>query len=233
MLTPRTFIALVVASTLPLGASARPAAPDPVPQPDARSVAALRAAAAAYRTWGRVDERPNIAPDLCRAPTRYDYGQAAAIRLSTATGSPHGTKLYYLWTDQRGAYLRLSAPKPPGAAGTDAADLPVGTTIVKESFVPKPAPRDADAPPRTYRLMGVPDPIDVVVTESGERLTPDRPSDLFIMTKLGDASTAGTDRGWIYGTVAPDGTVTSAGRVERCMGCHDVAPHDRLFGLAR
>ena len=44
----------------------------------------------------------------------------------------------------------------------------------------------------------------------------------------------GTDAGWIYGTLTPDGkTVTSAGRVQRCMDCHDVAPHDRLFGLQK
>jgi hypothetical protein len=38
--------------------------------------------------------------------------------------------------------------------------------------------------------------------------------------------------GWVYGTVAPDGTVTSAGRVASCMGCHTPsAKHERLFGL--
>jgi hypothetical protein len=51
---------------------------------------------------------------------------------------------------------------------------------------------------------------------------------LFVMKKVGGDS---TDAGWIYGTVAVDGTVTSAGRVATCMGCHDDAPPDRLFGL--
>jgi hypothetical protein len=35
----------------------------------------------------------------------------------------------------------------------------------------------------------------------------------------------------VYGTVAADGTVTGAGRIASCMGCHADAPHERLFGL--
>lgn len=54
---------------------------------------------------------------------------------------------------------------------------------------------------------------------------------LFIMFKL-DPQTPGTDRGWVYGTVTADGKeVTSAGRVQACMRCHQKAPHDRLFEL--
>jgi hypothetical protein len=42
----------------------------------------------------------------------------------------------------------------------------------------------------------------------------------------------GTDEGWIYGTVTSDGkAVTSAGRVESCMTCHQTGTVDRLFGL--
>ena len=51
------------------------------------------------------------------------------------------------------------------------------------------------------------------------------------MTKVGAKD--GADDGWVYGTVAVDGSVTSAGRVASCMGCHDEsATHERLFGLA-
>ena len=57
------------------------------------------------------------------------------------------------------------------------------------------------------------------------------PKDLFVIAKVGPQD--GTDESWIYGTVAVDGTVTSAGRVASCMGCHDHdAAHERLFGLA-
>jgi hypothetical protein len=52
------------------------------------------------------------------------------------------------------------------------------------------------------------------------------------MLKL-DPTTSGTVAGWIYGTVTPDGkTVTSAGKVESCMKCHEEAKGDRLFGLS-
>ena len=49
-----------------------------------------------------------------------------------------------------------------------------------------------------------------------------------------DLKTPDTDEGWVYGTVSADGkTVTSAGRVQSCMNCHQDAPHDRLFGVAK
>jgi hypothetical protein len=61
---------------------------------------------------------------------------------------------------------------------------------------------------------------------------------LFIMYRT-EKNTPGTDNGWVYGTLTPDGkTVTSAGRVASCMGCHTEAPYPkepkcegRLFGL--
>ena len=54
---------------------------------------------------------------------------------------------------------------------------------------------------------------------------------LFIMYKA-EPKTENTDAGWVYGTVSADGqTVTSAGRVQSCMQCHQDAPHGRLFGL--
>jgi len=53
---------------------------------------------------------------------------------------------------------------------------------------------------------------------------------LFATTAYADPDACQVDA--IYGTVAPDGTVTSAGRVANCMGCHvDNATHERLFGL--
>jgi hypothetical protein len=52
------------------------------------------------------------------------------------------------------------------------------------------------------------------------------------MRKVGAADMPGTDAGWIYATITPDGkTLTSAGRVQQCMDCHEAAPHDRLFGI--
>ena len=51
---------------------------------------------------------------------------------------------------------------------------------------------------------------------------------LFVMARVDSKE---SDAGWIYGTVSRNGTVTNAGRVESCMGCHVDAPHDRLFGV--
>jgi len=178
----------------------------------------IRAAATAYRTWGRVDEHPNIAPTDCAPPWPMD-GTPAHVRRSEAEDVPHGKKLYYLWASDRAAYLNL---------GRRDAAIPNGFAIVKESFAAKPL---AKRPPATKpgASFGAPAPISWLEHDGKLLGTGDR-KDLFVMTKVGDG--AGTDDGWVYGTVAPDGTVTSAGTVERCMSCHDdAATHERLFGL--
>jgi hypothetical protein len=84
-------------------------------------------------------------------------------------------------------------------------ELPRGMTIVKESF-------------------------ELAHAADGKLATGAR-KDLFVMTKVGGADAAGTDDGWIYGTVTPDGQVSSEGRVASCMGCHAHATHERLFGM--
>lgn len=193
--------------------------------PDAHHVDAIRTAAAAYKKWHRVDERPNLAPILCRSPLPGDHGAPGHVRMSAADDAPHGRKLYYLWASDKKLYLDSKSA------------LPIGFTVVKESFdaVPSKSPPAApsQAPAEQHDLysaiVDLP-PIDWMVTDKGERLTTGQRKDLYIMTKVGDQ--AGSDAGWIYGTVAPDGTVTSAGRVASCMACHvDSATHERLFGL--
>jgi hypothetical protein len=176
---------------------------------------AIRTAASHYRDYGRVDEHPNVAPILCDAPRRADqYGVASHVRATTAHG---GNKLYYLWSTDRVAYTR---PKT---------EIPVGFTIVKESFAAVPATR-ANVE-RTGEAGKAPPPI-ATITDHGELLTTGERKDLFVMIKVG--AVAGSDAGWIYGTVAPSGEVTSSGRVATCMHCHDSeATHDRLFGLRR
>ena len=194
-------------------------------EPDARHVDAIRTAATAYKAWRRVDERPNLAPILCRSPLPSDYGAPSHVRMSAADDAPHGRKLYYLWASDKKLYIDSKST------------LPVGFTIVKESFdavaskAPHAAPSQAPDEQRDLRqVIGDLPPIDSMVTDKGERLTTGKRKDLYIMTKVGDQP--GSDAGWIYGTVAPDGTVTSAGRVANCMGCHvESATHERLFGL--
>lgn len=194
--------------------------PEPAATRDARHVDAILRAAKTYATWGRVDERPNIAPSLCRAPMPADYGSPAHVRMSKADDAPHGKKLYYLYASDRSRYLDT------------AAELPVGFTVVKQSFAALPT---SDPPAREPErddvgVTSVPPPLTTVLDDNGKRLTLGPAKDLYVMVKVGDVP--GADDGWVFGTVAPDGSVTSAGRVASCMGCHDdAAKREKLFGL--
>jgi hypothetical protein len=55
---------------------------------------------------------------------------------------------------------------------------------------------------------------------------------LYIMFKL-DRATPDTDEGWVYATITAAGEVTAAGRVGSCMGCHETAQYERLFGVPK
>jgi hypothetical protein len=210
---------LVLAALVAL-ASATPAEAS---GPDPRFIRAIRAAASRYQQWGRVDEKPNIAPFLCRVPAGDDFGAPSRVRTSRARSGPHEEKLYYLWSNEQLAYTMLARMPTP---------LPVGFTVVKQSFSSKPmigVPPAVKPPALDTPIGETPAPISWLTTRDGRRLQIDRPKDLYMMIKVGDV--AGADAGWIYGTVSPSGTVTSAGRVASCMGCHESAKHERLFGL--
>lgn len=70
----------------------------------------------------------------------------------------------------------------------------------------------------------------VLVKESYLPGTPRTRGPLFVMMKTGEA---GSDAGWIYATMSPDGkTVTASGKIASCMECHQSArTNDRLFGV--
>ena len=196
-------------------ASAEPTKPAASAKLDARYVDAIRAAGAAYTKWGRVDELPRQAPTDCAAPSANPEGKASRVRVSEADAeSAHGEKLYYLWASDRAAYL----------ANTAAA---VGFAIVKEAFAAVPAV-NASNPAPSPDYGRVPLPIRTTSID-GKQVAVGAPAGLFVMTKV--AATEGTDAGWVYGTIAPDGTVTSAGRITSCIACHVDATHERLFGL--
>ena len=178
---------------------------------------AIRAASQAFTTWHRVDERPNMAAVLCRSPLPRDYGVASHARLSTADAAPHGKKLYYRWASETDTYTKL------GLVDRDP-EIPVGFAIVKQSFSAKEVAREPV--PAAPKAVDGKIPAPITWLDVGEhRFAIDQPKDLFVMVKR--------DKGWIYGTVAPDGRVTSAGQVELCTHCHVHATHERLFGLAR
>lgn len=181
------------------------ASADPV---DKRFSKQIKDAATAYKKWGRVDDAPKVAPTACAAMPMPSHG-----RISDAPDSAHDKKLYFLWASDKDGYLDL--------ASSDKA-IPTGFAIVKESFSTKvldKEPSSSTSEPQLY------------ARKDGKILGIDKPKDLFVMVK--DGGKDGTDDGWVYGTVAVDGTVTSAGRVDSCMNCHDTVKKEKLFGLKR
>jgi hypothetical protein len=80
------------------------------------------------------------------------------------------------------------------------------------------------------------DEVGYVVKESFEvqdegTKKPGAKSGLFIMLRVG-LEKASSDRGWVYATADPDGTITSAGGAGMsCARCHRLAKNDHLFGL--
>jgi hypothetical protein len=140
---------------------------------------------------------------------RVSPEQCAAPRPSMSKSDDtktHGKKLYYLLAKDPDNYVDGKEQKP-------------GQVIVKESW-------KAQLAKSVYGPDVVKDPDDRKHYEPAYR------SDLYIMLKL-DRKTANTDEGWVYGTVTADGKrVTSAGRVESCMACHQgKETTDRMFGV--
>lgn len=155
-----------------------------------------------YTSYIKRGEYPYWAPERCAAPLNP---QPDSPMLSASKDeASHGRKLYFLYALDNAAYEKGGVQ-------------PAGQAFVKESFTPVEVTRaHANSGDVTER--------DGKFYRAGEK------RELFIMFKL-DASTPGTHDGWVYGTVSPDGArVTSQGRVESCMGCHEDAPSDHLFG---
>ena len=191
----------------------------------------LRKAAADYKSWGRVDNEMRWAPYLCRLPEPGKAHFSASKDADT-----HGQKLYSLFVKERNNYFLLVGK----------IESPIGQAVVKESWIPeetkevKPGGVDVSkirhpSSPKGDRSRALGDRGDSFypyATKDGKVYKASKQGDLFIMLKL-NPKTEGTDVGWVYGTVTPDGKqVTSAGKVESCMKCHQEAKHDRLFGLA-
>ena len=196
--------------------------------------ALLKKTAGEYRVFGRVDDEMRWAPFLCRMP------MPGVARVSASQDEKtHGRKLYSLFARDREAYWKIN-PKQPAL-------MPIGQTLVKESWVPEEVPAEKVGQPGRVPFQeivvdrkGVKDdrgPFNLgdhfwpYGRKDGKLFKATRQADLFIMIKL-DPKTPNTDQGWVYGTVSPDGKkVTSAGRVDSCMKCHQDAKVDRLFGL--
>jgi hypothetical protein len=177
--------------------------------------AVLLAIAGSYGAFARADGTHWSALDCSAPPDDTSHVSVAAA------GSPHGRKLYTLRIFDFDAYTKDTKQKPPPAdAHRLAKGAPVPGTeqvLVKVSYLP--------TDDRDKAAWGV-----ASATFEGKTFYPGELRDLFVMYKPTDKSKK-TDGGWLYGTVSPDRKkVTSAGLVKSCMGCHEDAPHGRLFG---
>lgn len=186
-----------------------------------------------YKSYERVSDWANWAPERCREPPLTGAQASASNDQST-----HGRKLYYLFARDADDYTWMSwATKDKDKKPFTAA---LGQVIVKETFAPvelKPdeaippaPPPDPDDPNRGFRrARTMPDTY--AIGPDGKVFHTGDPTGLFIMAKVAPADKAGTDQGWIYATVSADlKSVTAAGRIESCMDCHTKTKHDRLFG---
>lgn len=201
-----------------LRGTAAPGTPakEPAASPGQVFHARLLEIARGYRGFVLVDNRFRFAPTLCRDPGRLPILPFLSASKDTDT---HGQKIYLLYASKADASQGTYLPRGDQA--------PMGLSLVKESWKPqaiKPEKASKYPAAKVY-------PKDLLKVVKGDKtyFATDQ-SPLFIMTKL-DPMTPGSDNGWIYGTVSANGkTVTSAGRVESCMGCHVKAKTDRLFG---
>jgi len=195
-------------------------------QDPAEFPARLREIARGYNKFRRMSRYLLVGPADCADPHLLRKGAEPAPedmpypppRISrSGDGGTHGDKLYYLFVADYESY-------PEGSAATPGARSPAGQALVKEAWLPEEVPADTPIEPQ--------DPSQPVrYFKDGSRLYfAAKKAGLFIMYKL-DPKNPGTDEGWVYGTVTADAsTVTSSGRVEACMNCHEKAPFDRLFG---
>jgi hypothetical protein len=169
-----------------------------------------------YKGYQLVDGAGRWSPAACAAPLPPTTARFSASK----DEETHGKKIYLLYAHlaQRTAYIQ---PGKPAA---------VGQAIVKEAWKPGTLdPKDVKDQP-AFKEYGELIPSAV---RDGKTYYATEKKALFIMLKL-DPKTPGTDDGWVYGTVTPDGKqVTSAGKVESCMHCHQQARNDRLFGLPK
>jgi hypothetical protein len=171
-----------------------------------------------YRGYELVDGTGRWSPVACSLPFSAPVARFSASK----DEETHGRKIYLLYARQVVDIRSYVQPGKPAA---------VGQVVVKESWKPEAIDpkEEKDLPAfKEFGNRGVPS-----AREDGKTYYATEKKGLFVMLKL-DPKTPGTDDGWVYGTVTPDGKrVTSAGKVASCMRCHQQARNDRLFGLPK
>lgn len=179
-----------------------------------------------YERWVRVSDWLYWSPWSCvllgpgNMPTESTSGDEAT----------HGRKLYFLFAMDPEAYLAFSGRGEEAASYPKAAMRPgITQVIVKESWHPQEVPEGEQS---TASQADRNEPADIVKSSTGKMYRKGDFAGLFIMMKY-DNPPIPADDGWVYATVAADRkTILQSGRIDSCMGCHQNAPHGRLFGLA-
>lgn len=197
--------------------SPEPAAPaDETPDDNIRDQ--LLASAVLFEHWPQANTAARFAPYLC-TPVGFD---PVAVMSKSDHAVTHGDKLYHLYV----RYLDPGYPDPglqmwgrrEGATPAEGWEAPIGQTLVKQSWTSSNATDDGAIEPGRSAL------------HNGERYVMDEPFALFMMHKSAP-DTPGTDQGWTYAVLSPDGKeVQRMGALEDCMSCHVKAKFDRLFG---
>jgi hypothetical protein len=197
----------------PAGSGGAPGEPADAGAPVDEAFAAMaQQIAADYLSWGRVDDELRWAPWLCRIPL------PGIVRPSESNdATTHGQKLYSVFAKNHAAY---PAGPQEGQAIVKQSWTAELVTAPDAAFAPASARFDPDAGDHFYGYAQG----DGGVYRAAEL------AGLYIMFRL-DPATPDTDEGWVYATITAGGQVTAAGRVASCMGCHEVATHERLFGV--
>ncbi|HVZ92977.1 MAG TPA: cytochrome P460 family protein [Phycisphaerales bacterium] len=176
----------------------------------------LLEAGAEYRQWDRVSDRAHWAPEMCLALPKTDSQLS-----ESADSSTHGGKLYYLFAKYGGTYDREIGGRPQ-------VPQQAGQVIVKQSWTPKEVPPERGSSEQSRSIR---ERHSLAFAErDGKYWEPGEAKELFVMLK-NDPPFYSTDGGWTYAVLTPDGgRVLRAGMLRDCMGCHEKAPFDSLFG---
>jgi hypothetical protein len=198
-----------------------------------------------YRVYGRINDRWNWAVADCAGPP-----PPRALYSRSSDQSTHGRKIYSLFARYPDAYAwnsdirdQVVVKESWVPVEVDRASVPSfleGVPLAGADHGQEPiaVPEDLRPSEEAIQMLRAPDgrlcppnsAFSSYLAVGDKTYRAARRGDLFIMYHL-DPSTPGTDNGWVYGTVTPDGkTVTSAGRVASCMRCHQ-SLSGRLFGL--
>lgn len=218
-MTAKLVVVLVSAAGIGVGLSLageeNAIGPVQVAKPE-KSVETARAlafdAAQTYMGWKKSFEGFAWAPELCRdAPVSLSH---------SGDTSTHGQKLYHLYVKDLEDYHSVFRALDEGAAPNSVQPAKREQVLVKQTWHAVEAAEQE----RFNTARGA----DGKLYARGER------GPLFMMIKVGDADTAGTDAGWMYATLTPDGdAITAIGALASCMECHQNARHDRMFGPIR